>query len=175
MRSMATTLLGKNLKTLRQLKHINQEKLAKAVGVTRTRIASYETQNIEPKLVLLAKIAAYFSISIDVLVTVPVTRDNYDSLKTRYQSGTQPKVSGPLPLVQLPKLTSGVLNTFVSRYRQIEKAFEGVLALHALQQQDASIDLTSKQLVFIIRQLLHQNALLIAEINRVNSTQKTNK
>ena len=109
MRSMATTLLGKNLKTLRQLKHINQEKLAKAVGVTRTRIASYETQNIEPKLVLLAKIAAYFSISIDVLVTVPVTRDNYDSLKTRYQSGTQPKVSGPLPLVQLPKLTSGVL------------------------------------------------------------------
>lgn|GEM_PF-3964409 len=173
---MATTLLGKNLKTLRRLTHMNQEKLANAVGVTRTRIASYETQNIEPKLALLAKFASFFDISIDTLLAVDITSENYESLKKSNQSVKKQGITRPLQTIMLPKHTSiNLVESYINRYRQIEKAFEGVLALHALQDRNNNVDLTTKQLVFIIRQLLNQNALLINELERKYSTNKLNK
>ena len=58
-----------NLKQLRQGRHMTQEALARYLNVTRPTIAGYETKNKQPDYDKLQKIAEYFEVSIDYLLT----------------------------------------------------------------------------------------------------------
>jgi transcriptional regulator with XRE-family HTH domain len=58
---------AENLKFLRKRKKISQERLAKALGFTRTTLAGYE-KNVQPPFKALIKIADYFKVSIDAMV-----------------------------------------------------------------------------------------------------------
>lgn len=59
-------LLQKNLKFLRKKKGLTQELLAKALGISRSKLAGYEL-SITPPLEVLLLIADYFKVSLDVL------------------------------------------------------------------------------------------------------------
>lgn len=174
---MAKTLLAKNLKSLRHIKRINQEVLAKGVGVPRNRIASYETQNIEPKLDLLAKIAAYFDLSIDALLTVPITHENYESIRKMRSTVEKTKaISVQALMVDLAtNQDQEDVAQYAKRQQQIEKAFDGIVAMHSLQENKDGWGVYHKQLEFLIRQLLKQNVELIRTIYRINSTNTINK
>lgn len=58
----------KNLKTLRTMRGVSQQQLADAVFVTQPSIHKYETQNIEPEIAILIRIADYFHTSVDYLI-----------------------------------------------------------------------------------------------------------
>lgn len=58
----------KNLKSLRMERGISQQQLTDAIFVTQPSIHKYETQNIEPEIAILIRIADYFNTSVDYLI-----------------------------------------------------------------------------------------------------------
>lgn len=57
------------LKKLREQKNVTQKHLADHLKVTRSTIAGYETKGKQPDYERLLKIAAYFGVSVDYLLT----------------------------------------------------------------------------------------------------------
>ena len=64
-------MIGMNIKQFRQEKHIKQETLADAIGVTCQAVSKWETGASDPDIALLPKLATYFGVSIDELFEVP--------------------------------------------------------------------------------------------------------
>lgn len=64
-----------NVKLLRNRKKMSQEELAAALGITRTKLNAHESGNSKnPTLDDLTKFSAYFSVAIDTLVKVDLTK-----------------------------------------------------------------------------------------------------
>lgn len=57
------------LKNLREINDVTQDELAKYLKVSRPTIAGYERKNRQPDFEKLIKIAEYFDVSIDYLIT----------------------------------------------------------------------------------------------------------
>ncbi len=64
-------MIGMNIKQLRQEKHIKQDTLADAIGVSAQAVSKWETGASDPDIALLPKLAGYFGVSIDELFEVP--------------------------------------------------------------------------------------------------------
>lgn len=64
-------MIGMNIKQLRQDKHIKQDTLADAIGVSAQAVSKWETGASDPDIALLPKLATYFGVSIDELFEVP--------------------------------------------------------------------------------------------------------
>jgi len=60
---------GETLKNLRDMIGITQKELGDYLGVSRATIAGYETKNHQPDYEKLEKLANYFKVSIDYLLT----------------------------------------------------------------------------------------------------------
>ena len=56
------TLIGKNIKKIRNIKGLNQQHFADLFGLTRGNISSYEELRAEPKIETIVSIAKYFGI-----------------------------------------------------------------------------------------------------------------
>lgn len=65
------------LKNLRELHDVTQDELAKYLKVSRPTIAGYERKNRQPDFEKLIKIAEYFNVSIDYLITGIPTSENF--------------------------------------------------------------------------------------------------
>lgn len=65
--------VGKNIRTLRRDRDVTQDELAKALGVTFQSVSRWENEIAYPDIELLPKIAAYFGVTADDLLT---ERDN---------------------------------------------------------------------------------------------------
>jgi len=63
--------LARNLSTLRAVRHLTQEQLAKAAGVPRSTVANLESGEGNPSLTVLVKIATALDTSIDELIGSP--------------------------------------------------------------------------------------------------------
>ena len=64
-------MIGKNIKQFRQEKHVKQETLADAIGVSSQAVSKWETGASDPDISLLPDLAGYFGVSIDELFEVP--------------------------------------------------------------------------------------------------------
>jgi len=60
---------SKTLKTLRKEKHLTQGQLASYLNISRSTIAGYETKSRQPDFETLQRLADYFEVSIDFLIT----------------------------------------------------------------------------------------------------------
>ena len=58
----------KGLKQLRQMRNLNQEKVAMDLHISREALSHYETGRNEPSLELLIAMSDYFRVSIDFLI-----------------------------------------------------------------------------------------------------------
>ena len=58
-----------NLKSLRRGKNVTQKQLATQLCLSRSTIAGYKTKSHQPDFATLEKLAAYFEVSIDYLIT----------------------------------------------------------------------------------------------------------
>lgn len=61
-------MFSNRLKALREDNDLTQEELAKALHITRSALANYETNLREPDYELLIKIADYFHVTLDYLL-----------------------------------------------------------------------------------------------------------
>ena len=57
------------LKAIRKAKHLNQQKVAVDLNISREALSYYENGKREPSLELLVKMSDYFNVSIDYLIT----------------------------------------------------------------------------------------------------------
>ncbi|MBE8720844.1 hypothetical protein C4F40_08920 [Sphingobacterium sp. Ka21] len=73
--------LSENMKYLRARKGRSQQELANDLGITRSRYSKYEYGLAEPSIVLLAKLAEYYRITLDALILQEL-RENRASIKT---------------------------------------------------------------------------------------------
>ena len=64
-------MIGRNIKQFRQEKHVKQETLAEAIGVSAQAVSKWETGASDPDIALLPKLAGYFGVSIDELFELP--------------------------------------------------------------------------------------------------------
>ena len=64
-------MIGMNIKQMRQEKHIKQETLADAIGVSAQAVSKWETGASDPDIALLPQLANFFGVSIDELFEVP--------------------------------------------------------------------------------------------------------
>ncbi|OSA84121.1 transcriptional regulator [Clostridium botulinum] len=61
-------MLGDRLKELREEKQLTQEELGKFLNVSRQAISSYESEDTEPSISNLIKLADIFNVSLDYLL-----------------------------------------------------------------------------------------------------------
>lgn len=61
-------VFGQRLKILRDRKAMNQEGIAKAIGISRASYSHYETSRIEPDLELIRKLSDYHNVTADYLI-----------------------------------------------------------------------------------------------------------
>ena len=70
--------LGQNIKKLRKKNNAKQLDLANLLNVAISTIFSYETEDCEPSLENLIKIAQYFSVSVDYLLGIDIVEVKYN-------------------------------------------------------------------------------------------------
>ena len=63
-------MLSDNIRKLRQARGISQVELAEALFVSKQSISNWENDNIMPSVDMLIKIARYFSVSTDYLLSL---------------------------------------------------------------------------------------------------------
>ncbi|MCM4157588.1 LexA family transcriptional regulator [Gramella sp. AN32] len=66
--------ISKNIRHLRDLKGISQERLADELGITRSNLGSKEEGRSQPNLDLLVAISDYFKIPVDILIRKDLTK-----------------------------------------------------------------------------------------------------
>lgn len=74
------SLFSDNIRSLRAKKKVSQEKVAESLLITRGRYAKYEDGTSEAPYEILKKIAHYYQISIDLLLSVDVRKIPMDDL-----------------------------------------------------------------------------------------------
>lgn len=74
------SLFSDNLRYLRESRKESQQKMAECLDIKRGRYEPYESGRVEPPYDILKKIAKYFGISIDLLLSVDVRKYKFDDL-----------------------------------------------------------------------------------------------
>ncbi len=64
-----------NIKYLRKQKGITQSDLANKLGINRPKIGSYEEGRAEPKLTIIQRIAHYYKVNIDDLLSIDLSKE----------------------------------------------------------------------------------------------------
>lgn len=162
---MTKSILAKNLRVLRSINGYNQDALALALGVTRNKIASYETQNIEPKLSLLIKISQLFEVAIDDLIGNKITEENYEEAKRTYkalQEGMSPGSAESSNLV----LDEEAIDDFINKNILIAKMVDGMKTFYDFKKKDATLSVESQQLMYILEHLMSANKEFLATVDR---------
>ncbi|MFB9052918.1 XRE family transcriptional regulator [Formosa undariae] len=67
-------MIASNIRHLRTLKKLSQESLANALGITRSRIGSYEEGRSEPAIDMLIVFSEFFKLPLDVLLRTDLTK-----------------------------------------------------------------------------------------------------
>jgi transcriptional regulator with XRE-family HTH domain len=86
MENTPQSIFCKNLKYLRKKQKLTQEELAGFIHVQRPVVGSWETGRNTPDLGRVAKIAAFFGVTIDALVTKDIQREG--GVKQAAKTGT---------------------------------------------------------------------------------------
>ena len=90
-------IVNTNIRFLRKQKGLTQGDLANELAITRSSVGAYEEGRAEPKLDTLLKIANFFSISLDMLVSKDLSKSFEDVLQGkpfRAPEENQPDIEG---------------------------------------------------------------------------------
>lgn len=66
-------IINKNIRKIRSIKNLNQSKFGELFNVNRSNIGAYEEGRATPKIELVIKIANYFSIPVEDILTKELT------------------------------------------------------------------------------------------------------
>lgn len=76
-------MLAENIRYLRKKYHVSQQDLADAVSVARNTLGDYERGKTEPTIQGLIRIADYFKISVDELLKVKISHQDYEIIRSK--------------------------------------------------------------------------------------------
>ncbi|WP_139958818.1 XRE family transcriptional regulator [Flavicella sediminum] len=65
--------IAKNIRHLRKIKSLTQEQLSEELGITRSKVGSYEEGRSDPPIDMLVTFSSYFKLPIDVLIKNDLT------------------------------------------------------------------------------------------------------
>ena len=75
---------GNKIKTLREQSGLTQKQMSEILGVAKSNISKYEANTVEPNMDTLKKIAAYFGVSLDVLLrTEDLSETHLSKIKSK--------------------------------------------------------------------------------------------
>ncbi|MGG8497893.1 helix-turn-helix domain-containing protein [Tenacibaculum sp. TC6] len=108
------SFFGKNIKKIRGVKGLSQQAFAELFDLKRATLGAYEEGRSEPKIETIIKIANYFSIAIDDLLTSELTVNTLLQFKgdLAVQVGTIEKES----LVSIPLITEKNIADYIKYY-----------------------------------------------------------
>lgn len=81
---MGTTVLGENIRNLRENENYSQKDLAHILHISPAGLSKYETGKTVPSMETLIQIADFFDVSVDYLLGRNTYKFSYDSLKCPY-------------------------------------------------------------------------------------------
>ena len=73
-------LLSRNIKYLRTAQNLSQQALAESLNLSRSNLAKYEKGIHDPGIEVLLRISRYFRISIDIILTVDLSKVDLDEV-----------------------------------------------------------------------------------------------
>ena len=80
--------LGDNLRNLRETKKITQKQMSEILGISKSNVSKYESNDVEPNIDILKRYAEYFSISTDYLLELKKFRtEKNDCYNFFYEEG----------------------------------------------------------------------------------------
>ncbi len=80
------TKIGANIKFLRKTKNLTQQQFAEALNIKRSMVGAYEEERAKPKMDNLKRIANFFGISVDELVSERISQKWLDEREKRMAS-----------------------------------------------------------------------------------------
>jgi transcriptional regulator with XRE-family HTH domain len=167
---MSQIFLPSNLRVLRKAQKISQEDLAKSLGISRNKIASYEGKGVEPKLELLLKLAAFFKVSVDDLVKSDLSDEDVRRAKQsneQFSTTRQVDANGQnLNLKQIidPKL----INDFVKNNEQSFAILEGFRSFNRLKSRDQPENPEISNLFMVLDHVLNLNKNFVNTLKNYN-------
>ena len=108
------SFFGKNIKKIRGIKRLSQQAFADIFELKRATLGAYEEGRSEPKIATIIKVANYFSISIDSILTKEITVNEFlrfnDAITTDVNQIVKSK------LVQVPFVDALNMSEFKSSF-----------------------------------------------------------
>lgn len=109
------SFFGKNIKKIRGLKRMSQQAFADVFGLKRATLGAYEEGRSEPKIDTIIKVANYFSISIDDILTKEITINELLQFDGGFTTNVGQIVEKSL--IEIPYLNELNINSFIEDYR----------------------------------------------------------
>lgn len=108
------SFFGKNIKKIRSVKGLSQQAFAELFDLKRGTLGAYEEGRSEPKIETIIKIANYFSIQIDALLTDELTVNQLLKFKDDLTTYAEDLKREQFPLI--PCITERMANEYASLY-----------------------------------------------------------
>lgn len=159
--SLLRNRFARNLQYLRKARRLSQQVLADHLGLTRSKITSYETGKAEPNIDKLVMLSRFFETSLDELLNAELQADqNRSGAISGLQAGKDPHTANP---------NTEVIARLKTNAAQHRKIAEGLQALHAFKvgnlpgssPEMESVIRDQDNLLMLINSLLELNAQLL--------------
>lgn len=109
------SFFGKNIKKIRTVKGLSQSAFAEVFGLKRATLGAYEEHRSEPKIETIIKIANYFSIKIDTLLTNEITVN--ELLQFKESLTTLSEDSKIERFAKVPNISENNSNAYVAHFK----------------------------------------------------------
>lgn len=125
---LGPTHLGLNIRFLRKIKGLSQEALGRAIGLSRSQVASYETGAIEPRFETLIQLADYFDEDVTKLLSEDIAQRPVVLTDDTGMANSH-----------LPEDISMRLKIFIKQTRDMGRVLEGYKTFYAMQEAGSSV------------------------------------
>lgn len=146
--------LGSNLKFLRRLKGLSQQKLADAVALRRNNIASYESGVVEPKAFVFLRLAHFFDVAPIALITEDLTIAPLPQLETKESP---------------PEMILNQLEAFIKETSDMQRLIDGFRELQKFKASQRQPSTYPSDLIDILAYLLRANWNLIHSLQETEN------
>jgi len=105
------TVIGKRIRTLREERHLSQEKLAAELGVSRMTVNNYENEKRAPDIDFAGHIADYFGVTVGYLMGATEYRYKQDEIISLKRAEKLFRIMEKLPQPEIQEMISSLIET----------------------------------------------------------------
>ncbi len=121
--------LAKNLQYLRKNRRLSQLELANALGMTRSKIASYESAKAEPNAGKLSELTRFFNVSLHQLIEEDLQVQQEANIPVRDLDTSKEKGADAQPIS---------IDALVAKSSKLRKIAEGFQALYEMKKETSA-------------------------------------